>query len=97
MVTFIATLRCDRIDAPFVLNQPIKAASFTAWIEEQLSPTLKPGDIVIMDNLSSHKKPPVKSAIRARSARLLLLPSYSPDLNPIEQLQHLLRKAAEQT
>jgi transposase len=100
-MTFIAALRCDRIDAPFVFDQPINAASFTAWIEEQLAPTLGPGDIVIMDNLSSHKKPAVRIAIRARGARLLFLPPYSPDLNPIEQvfakLKHLLRKAAERS
>ena len=100
-MTFIAALRHDRIDAPFVFDQPINAASFTAWIEEQLCPTLAPGDIVIMDNLSSHKKPAVRAAIRDRGARLLFLPPYSPDLNPIEQvfakLKHLLRKAAERT
>ncbi|MCA3278053.1 MAG: IS630 family transposase [Roseomonas sp.] len=98
-MTFIAALRCDRIDAPFVFDQPINAASFTAWVEEHLCPTLMPGDIVVMDNLSSHKKPAVRAAIRARGARLLFLPPYSPDLNPIEQvfakLKHLLRKAAE--
>lgn len=100
-MTFIAALRCDRIDAPFVFDQPINAASFTAWVEEQLCPTLGLGDIVVMDNLSSHKKPAVKAAIRARGARLLFLPPYSPDLNPIEQvfakLKHLLRKAAERS
>lgn len=100
-MTFIAALRCDRIDAPFVFDQPINAASFTAWVEEQLCPTLRPGDIVILDNLSSHKKPAVRAAIRARGARLLFLPPYSPDLNPIEQvfakLKHLLRKSAERT
>lgn len=100
-MTFIAALRCDRIDAPFVFDQPVNGVSFTAWVEEQLAPTLGPGDIVIMDNLSSHKKPAVRTAIRARGARLLFLPPYSPDLNPIEQvfakLKHLLRKAAERT
>lgn len=100
-MTFIAALRCDRIDAPFVFDQPINAASFTAWVERQLCPTLSPGDIVIMDNLSSHKRPAVRDAIRARGARLLFLPPYSPDLNPIEQvfakLKHLLRKAAERS
>ncbi|MCA3348681.1 MAG: IS630 family transposase [Roseomonas sp.] len=100
-MTFIAALRCDRIDAPFVFDQPINAASFTAWVEEQLCPTLVPGDIVVMDNLSSHKKPAVRAAIRARGARLLFLPPYSPDLNPIEQvfakLKHLMRKAAERS
>ena len=97
-MTFIAALRCDRIDAPFVFDQPINGASFTAWVEEQLAPTLGAGDIVIMDNLSSHKKPAVRTAIRARGARLLFLPPYSPDLNPIEQalakLKALLRTAA---
>ena len=100
-MTFIAALRCDRIDAPFVFDQPINGASFTAWAEEQLCPTLGPGDVVVMDNLSSHKKPAVRAAIRAKGARLLFLPPYSPDLNPIEQvfakLKHLLRKAAERT
>jgi transposase len=100
-MTFIAALRCDRIDAPFVFDQPINGASFIQWVEEQLCPTLGPGDIVVLDNLSSHKKPAVRAAIRARGARLLFLPPYSPDLNPIEQvfakLKHLLRKAAERT
>jgi transposase len=100
-MTFLAALRCDRIDAPFVFDQPINAVSFTAWVEQQLCPTLKAGDIVIMDNLSSHKRPATRAAIRARGARLLFLPPYSPDLNPIEQvfakLKHLLRKAAERT
>ena len=100
-MTFIAALRCDRIDAPFVFDQPINGATFTQWVEEELCPTLGPGDIVIMDNLSSHKKPAVRTAIRTRGAHLLFLPPYSPDLNPIEQvfakLKHLLRKAAERT
>ena len=100
-MTFIAALRYDRIDAPFVFDQPINAASFTAWVEQQLCPTLATGDIVILDNLSSHKRPCVRQAIRARGARLLFLPPYSPDLNPIEQvfakLKHLLRKAAERS
>jgi transposase len=100
-MTFIAALRCDRIDAPYVFDQPINAASFTAWVEQQLCPTLQPGDVVVLDNLSSHKKAAVRKAIRARGAKLLFLPPYSPDLNPIEQvfakLKHLLRKAAERT
>jgi transposase len=100
-MTFIAALRCDRIDAPFVFDQPINGASFTQWVEEELCPTLSPRDIVILDNLSSHKNSAVRAAIRARGARLLFLPPYSPDLNPIEQvfakLKHLLRKAAERT
>ena len=85
-MTFIAALRCDRIAAPFVFDQPINGATFTAWVEQQLCPTLQPGDIVVMDNLSSHKRPAVRAAIRARGARLLFLPPYSPDLNPIEQV-----------
>ena len=100
-MTFIAALRCDRIEAPFVFDQPINGATFTQWVEEQLCPTLGPGDIVILDNLSSHKKPAVRAAIRARGARLLFLPPYSPDLNPIEQvfakLKHMLRKAAKRS
>ncbi len=81
-MTFLAALRCDRIDAPCVLDQPVNAQSFSDYIEQCLVPTLSPGDVVIMDNLSSHKKP----AIRAVGARLLFLPPYSPDLNPIEQV-----------
>jgi DDE superfamily endonuclease len=81
-MTFIAALRCDRIDAPFVFDQPINGASFTQWVEEQLCPTLRPGDIVILDNLSSHKKPAVRAAIRARGARLLFLPPYRPRFQP---------------
>lgn len=100
-MTFLAALRCDRIDAPCVLDQPINGQSFTDYVEQFLVPTLKPGDIVIMDNLGSHKRPAVRKAIRAAGARLLFLPPYSPDLNPIEQLfaklKHLLRKAAERT
>lgn len=100
-MTFLAALRCDRIDAPCVLDQPINGQSFTAWVEQFLVPTLSPGDIVIMDNLSSHKRPAIRQAIRSVGARLLFLPPYSPDFNPIEQvfakLKHLLRKAAERT
>ncbi len=98
-MTFLAALRCDRIDAPCVLDQPVNAQSFTDYIEQCLVPTLSHGDVVIMDNLSSHKKPAIRNAIRAVGARLLFLPPYSPDLNPIEQvfakLKHLMRKAAE--
>lgn len=100
-MTFVAALRHDRIDAPCVLDQPINAASFLAWVERFLAPTLAPGDVVILDNLSSHKRPAIRQAIRATGARLLFLPAYSPDLNPIEQvfakLKHLLRKAAERS
>lgn len=83
------------------MDRPVNAQAFLLYIETQLVPTLKPGDIVIMDNLSSHKGAAVRAAIRAVGARLLYLPKYSPDLNPIEQmfakLKHLLRKAAERT
>jgi transposase len=100
-MTFLAALRCDRIDAPCVLDQPINGQSFTDYVEQFLVPTLKAGDVVIMDNLSSHKRPAIRKAIRSVGARLLFLPPYSPDLNPIEQvfakLKHLLRKAAERT
>jgi len=100
-MTFIGALRNDRIDAPWVLDRPVNAESFLIYIETQLVPTLKPDDIVIMDNLSSHKNAAVRAAIRNVGAKLLYLPKYSPDLNPIEQmfakLKHLLRKAAERT
>jgi transposase len=100
-LTFIAALRHDRIDAPLVLDGPINGESFLAWVEQMLVPTLAPGDIVIMDNLGSHKGLAVRRVIRAGGAHLLFLPPYSPDLNPIEQvfakLKTLLRKAAERS
>lgn len=100
-MTFLAALRCDRIDAPCVLDQPINGQSFLDYVEQFLVPTLSPGDVVIMDNLGSHKGTAVRKAIRAAGAKLLFLPPYSPDLNPIEQvfakLKLLLRKAAERT
>ncbi len=100
-LTFLAALRSDRIDAPFVLDGPINGKTFTAYVRQMLVPTLSPGDIVIMDNLGSHKGPAVRKAIRDAGAKLLFLPPYSPDLNPIEQvfakLKTLLRKAAERT
>jgi transposase len=100
-LTFLAALRHDRIDAPCVLDGPINGQLFVAYVEQFLVPTLKPGDIVIMDNLGSHKGAAVRKAIRAAGAKLLFLPPYSPDLNPIEQvfakLKLLLRKAAERT
>jgi transposase len=99
--TFLAALRHDRIEAPWLLDSPIDGETFRTYVEEVLVPTLRPGDIVIMDNLGSHKGHAVRRAIRAVGARLLLLPPYSPDLNPIEQvfakLKTLLRKAAERT
>ncbi|MFQ5696471.1 MAG: IS630 family transposase [Terriglobia bacterium] len=100
-LTFLAALRNDRIEAPCVLDGPVDGASFLAYVEQLLVPTLKPGDIVIMDNLGSHKGKAVRRAIRKAKAKLLFLPPYSPDLNPIEQafakLKTLLRKAAERT
>ena len=99
--TFLAALRHDRIDAPWLLDGPINAESFQLYVEKVLCPTLKPGDIVIMDNLGSHKRKAVRTAIRSLGAKLMFLPKYSPDLNPIEQvfakLKHLLRKAAART
>ena len=85
-LTFVAALRSDRIDAPCVLDGPVNRQSFLAWVEQFLVPTLKPGDVVILDNLSSHKGQAIRRAIRNVGARLLFLPPYSPDLNPIEQM-----------
>ena len=100
-LTFLAALRRDRIEAPCVIDGPINGESFLAYVEQFLVPTLKPGDIVIIDNLGSHKGKAVRRAIRAAGAKLFFLPPYSPDLNPIEQvfakLKTLLRKAAERT
>jgi transposase len=100
-LTFVAALRHDRVDAPCVFDGPINGQVFTAYVEQFLVPTLAPGDIVIMDNLGSHKGQGVRKAIRAAGAKLFFLPPYSPDLNPIEQmfakLKHLLRIAAERT
>jgi transposase len=100
-MTFLAALRCDRIEAPWVLDGPINGENFRTYVDQVLAPTLKSGDIVILDNLGSHKSKAVRAAIRAAAARLFFLPPYSPDLNPIEQvfakLKHLLRKAAERT
>ena len=100
-LTFLAALRHDRITAPCVFDGPINGQSFRAYIEQVLIPTLQPGDVVVLDNLGSHKGHAVRAAIRAAGAHLLFLPPYSPDLNPIEQvfskLKTLLRKAAERT
>ena len=96
-LTFIAALRHDRIDAPWVIDGPINGETFLLYVETQLAPTLSPGDVVVMDNLGSHKGKAARAAIRAKGAHLLFLPPYSPDLNPIEQvfakLKHLMRKA----
>lgn len=100
-LTFLAGLRLDRIDAPWVLDGPINRDSFEAWVETQLIPLLKPRDIVILDNLSSHKSQKAKKAIKAKGAHLFFLPPYSPDLNPIEQafakLKTLIRKEEART
>lgn len=98
VTTFLAGLRHDAITAPLVLDGAINGAAFLAYVEQMLAPTLSSGDIVVLDNLSSHKVAGVRKAIEARGASLLYLPPYSPDLNPIEQafakLKQLLRAAA---
>ncbi len=96
-MTFIAALRRDGIAAPCLFDGPINGEVFLAWVRQTLVPVLKNGDLVIMDNLGSHRGKAVRRAIREAGAKLLFLPKYSPDLNPIEQLfsklKHLLRKA----
>lgn len=96
--TFLAALRHDGLSAPGVFDGAINGARFLAYVEQVLAPTLQPGDIVVMDNLAAHKVEGVRQAIARRSARLLYLPPYSPDLNPIElafaKLKALLRRAA---
>jgi len=96
-MTFLAALRCDRITAPCVFDGPINGTCFLAYVEQLLVETLQPGDIVVMDNLGSHKAKAVRTAIRAAGARLWFLPPYSPDLNPIEQafakIKHWMRMA----
>jgi len=100
-MTFLAALRHDRIEAPWFLEGPIDGDSFRLYVEKVLLPTLRPGDIVIMDNLGSHRGRIVRQLIRSAGAKLFFLPKYSPDLNPIEQvfakLKHFLRKAAART
>ncbi len=108
-MTFIAALRVDRLDAPCLFDGPINGESFLAYVEQVLRPVLKPGDIVVIDNLGSHKGKAVRAAIRAAGAHLLFLPPpdqvrgrlYSPDLNPIEQvfakLKYVLREAQQRT
>jgi transposase len=82
--TFIAALRCDRLTAPWVIDRPMNRTAFETYVETQLAPTLEPGDIVILDNLSSHKSERAKAILKERGAWFLFLPPYSPDLNPIE-------------
>jgi transposase len=100
-LTFIGALRFDRLTAPCVFDGPINGACFLAYTEQQLAPILEPGDIVVMDNLGSHKGKAVRKAIRKAGARLLFLPPYSPDLNPIEQafakIKHWMRCAQKRT
>jgi transposase len=100
-MTFLAALRCDGITAPCVFDGPINGCLFLAWVTQFLVPTLRPGDVVVLDNLGSHKGVAVRRAIRDAGAHLLFLPPYSPDLNPIEmvfaKLKTLLRKADERS
>jgi transposase len=100
-MTFLAALRHDRVDAPWLIEGPITGESFRLYIDKVLVPTLRPGDIVVMDNLGSHKRPPPIAAIEATGAYVRFLPAYSPDLNPIEKLfsklKAHLRKAKART
>ncbi len=99
--TFVAALRHDGITAPFVFDGPINGECFLVYVKEMLAPTLSKGDIVLIDNLASHKSPKIRKAIEAKGAALRFLPRYSPDFNPIEmvfsKLKTLLRKASERT
>jgi transposase len=99
--TFVAGLRNSGMVAPMVLDGPINGIAFQAYVDQVLIPDLRPGDIVIMDNLGSHKRPGIRAAIEAAGASLLYLPPYSPDFNPIEnafaKLKAMLRKAAART
>ena len=99
--TFVAGLRLTGMVAPMVIDKPINRISFQAYVDQVLVPSLTPGDIVVMDNLASHKVPGVREAIEAVGAELLYLPPYSPDFNPIEnafaKLKALLRKAARRS
>src|ERR1700727_278812 len=100
-MTFLAALRHDRIDAPWFIEGQIDGVSFRIYVEKVLLPTLRPGDIVVLDNLGSHRGRAVRQLIRSAGAKLFFLPKYSPDLNPIEQvfakLKHLIRKAVART
>jgi len=100
-MTFIAALRIDRVDAPWVLNGPINGDAFRTYVEKELLKTIQPGDVVVLDNLGSHKNKAVRHMVRAKGAKLFFLPPYSPDLNPIEQLfskiKHAMRKAMGRT
>ncbi len=100
-LTFLGALRCEGLTAPCVFDGPINGACFRAYVDQQLVPTLRPGDIVIADNLGSHKSKAARQAIRAAGARLWFLPKYSPDLNPIEQafakIKHWMRLAQKRS
>lgn len=99
--TFVAGLRHNGIVAPMVFDGAMNGLIFRHYISEQLAPTLRPGDVVVMDNLSAHKVSGIRELIEAQGASLLYLPAYSPDLNPIElmfaKLKHLLRSASART
>ncbi|AMD60419.1 DDE endonuclease [Agrobacterium tumefaciens] len=100
-LTFLGALRSDRLTAPCVFDGPMNGQCFCAYVEQQLVPVLKPGDIVVMDNLASHKSATIRQLIKAAGARLWFLPAYSPDLNPIEQafskIKHWMRNAQKRT
>ncbi|WP_092573512.1 IS630 family transposase [Rhizobium lusitanum] len=100
-LTFLGALRCDRLTAPCVFDGPINGQCFRAYVEQQLLPVIEPGDIVVMDNLGSHKSVAIRQMIRNAGARLWYLPPYSPDLNPIEQafakIKHWMRLAQKRT
>jgi transposase len=100
-LTFLGALRLNRLTAPCVFDGPINGECFRAYVEQQLVPVLEPGDIVVMDNLGSHKSAAIRQTIRAAGARLWYLPPYSPDLDPIEQafakIKHWMRTAQKQT
>ena len=100
-LTFVAALRLNGMTAPMVLDGPMNGPAFLAYVEQVLVPTLRPGQIVVMDNLPAHKVAGVRAAIEKAGAQLWLLPPYSPDFNPIEnafaKLKALLRKAAART
>jgi transposase len=95
--TVVTALRLNRLEAPAVFDGPIDNPTFLAYVEQVLAPTLGPGDVVVLDNLASHKQPEVRAAVEARGARLEFLPPYSPDFNPIElafaKLKAFLRAA----
>jgi transposase len=100
-ITFVAGLRHNKMVAPMVIEGAMNSEMFLAYIEQCLAPTLRPGDIVVMDNVAIHKAPAIREAIEGRRATLRYLPKYSPDLNPIElsfsKFKTLMRKASERT